>query len=142
MATLAFRRDTYLDILRRQARLILLRRELQRAPQPGDGVVAPPPTGLTGREVVVEVGFLRPLSPRRLRVSCRLCEARVVITDEGGQEVISRGEGLDICQAQLFRQPVLECVPQPLDAPLGLRREGRDAGDAGRVGDPLELTHR
>jgi hypothetical protein len=46
------------------------------------------------------------------------------------QKTIGRFQCVDLCQAHLLDQPVLQRAEEPLDAPFGLRR---------MRGDPLDI---
>lgn len=61
-------------------------------------------------------------------------EARVEVSEEGGQKGIGRLERGDAAQTQLAHEAVLQGLPEALDAALGLGGMRGDAPSAGRPG--------
>jgi hypothetical protein len=59
--------------------------------------------------------------------------------EEGGEKGIRRLECDDAAQPQLAHEPVLQGLPEALDAPLGLRRMRGDEADAEVLQDPAEV---
>jgi len=61
-------------------------------------------------------------------------EARVEVSEEGGEKGIGRLERGDAAQTQLAHEAVLQGLPEALDAALGLGGMRGDAPSAGRPG--------
>jgi hypothetical protein len=67
--------------------------------------------------------------PRGLRPGWRVCEAAVVVGTERGQEGVGGLRRGDAAQAQFADEPILQGLPQALDAALGLGGAGGDDAD-------------
>jgi hypothetical protein len=58
---------------------------------------------------------------------------------EGAEELVRLLQRAGTGQTELCHQAILEGAPQPLDAPFGLRREGKDGGNAQLLQGPAKL---
>jgi len=106
--------------------------QLHPAGAEADGVVvghaARIPTAERGGEIA------RGRAPGAPGVSGRPREARVEVSEEGGEKGNGRLEHVDAAQTQLAHEAVLQGLPEALDAALGLGGMRGDAPSAGRPG--------
>ncbi len=106
--------------------------QLYPAGAEADGVVvgdaARVPTAQPGGEIA------RGRAPGAPGVSGRPREARVEVSEEGGEKGIGRLERGDAAQTQLAHEAVLRGLPEALDAALGLGGMRGDAPSTGRPG--------
>jgi hypothetical protein len=112
-------------------------RDIQAAPGHLHGVIAGDDARVAAAQEVRQIAG-RP-APDWRGVGRGPGEAAVVVGEELGQIGRGRGHRREAAQAELGDEAVLQGLPQPLDPALGLRRAGRDEGDAEVAEDLAEV---
>ena len=105
-------------------------RDVQDKFSQADGIVQSYFHGIVETDGPVDIQRFRNRTPGFFGLAGSDGEAAIKLSDKGWQESIGRFRGGDLRQVQFRRQAVLEGAKEPLDAPLGLRGEGKDGLDA------------